>query len=33
MHTQQLNKEYTRRGITFTKADPIQPIVHDLIMS
>ena len=33
MLTQQLTKEYTRRGITFTKADPIQHIVSDLIVS
>ena len=33
MPTQQLTREYTRRGITFTKADPIQPIVNDLIVS
>ena len=33
MPTQQPIREYTRRGITFTKADPIQPIVNDLIVS
>ena len=26
-------REYTRRGITFTVADPIQPIIDDLLSS
>ena len=33
MPTKELTKEYARRGITFTKVDPIQPIVDDLLIS
>ena len=30
MTTAQLDREYTREGITFTVADPIEPIIDDL---
>ena len=33
MTTKITAKEYTRRGITFTKADPIQNVIEELLQS
>ena len=33
MITKTSTKEYTRRGITFTKVDPIQNVIEELLQS